>query len=485
MKTNRLKFVIGIAMSIAVLFSSCKDEYIASSLAGLTEFGFEVHTNIPGLENIAFTIDQSTKTITNADELPYETDVTALVPVFEAIAKTTVMIGTEELVSGTKAYDFSSPVMVTVVAEDGVTKASYTVTVNVSQVNPEGVSWAKRVTAIHDMSYETVQAVYFNGKHRAIYGSTANGIVASKYMTSTDGISWTENAVEAATFPLGSHQTMFVFNNKMYIMGYVSLVVQYGYTSLSGKPEVWESTDGETFTKTTSTFVFAGSGVDYAVFPLENQLWVLGGQSIAFGNINGTRAADAELYGPASIKPFIQNTSDMVSWVMGDQTQMLQAAAQARYTANVVHDGAMYMIGGQRSGGYLSSDVWSSTDGYTWTLVSTGAFTARMGASAISYDGKIWLLGGQTGIGTCTAELLVSEDGGVTWMAPEEDALLPEAFTARAGQAVYLDDENTIWVVGGYAAEKVEVDNEGTITYTETKTGLKDVWSGKLNKLEE
>ena len=68
MKTNLLKFVMGFVLPVALVFTACEDDAPKSSLTGLTAFGFMADSNIPGLENIEFTIDQTNYTITNTDE---------------------------------------------------------------------------------------------------------------------------------------------------------------------------------------------------------------------------------------------------------------------------------------------------------------------------------------------------------------------------------------------------------------------------------
>ena len=489
MKTNYLKFVIGLLLSVTVVFTSCKDDEVKSDLAGLTAFGFAAHANIPGLENVIFTVDQINNTITNVDELPYMTNVSALTPVFEAINKTTVTVGGTEVVSGVSVLDFTSPVSVVVTAEDGVSKVSYTVTVKVSQVNPEGVSWVKEQGAVTADPYQTVVSVFFKGKYRAIYGSVSSGVASSKYYTSTDGVAWTKETFVDENFPVGSHHDLIVHNDKLYVLAHFTITYPWGpsFAMPGVSNKIWESSDGSTFTKLTNGFkIPSGGKINAAMYSTAGKLWVVGGNTTGFGNPDGTKAIDAEFYGPAGLSTQIHNTTNLSAWEEGE-TDVLPEGAPRRYSANVVHNNKMFMIGGQFKGGYLSSDVWSSADGKTWTLVSTGAITARMKAGVISYDNKLWLIGGQTGLGVCSSEILVSEDEGLTWAAPEEDALLPAEFTPRAGHAVYLDANNKVWIVGGYSAVKISETNPETqvVTYKEELTSLGDVWSGKLNKLTE
>lgn len=484
MNTNSFKLIMAFVLPMAIFFTACKKDNVSkSSLTGITAFSFMTNSNIPGLENVEFEIDQINHTITNTEELPYQADVAELVAEFEAIEKTVVTVAGKTQQSGKTANNFSSPVDYAVTAEDGITQVTYKVTVNVSQVNPEGVSWVKKQAAVISDAYQTVTSIYFNGKYRSIYGSIANNIPTSKYMTSTDGVSWTEVSIDKTNFPIGSRQEMIVFNNKLYICGYLTATDPWGigYLIPGNLKEIWESKDGETFTKLSSTYTFDGDKVNSALYVLDSKLWVVGGNTLAFGNADGTKPLDAEFARPAGLSNRIHHTSDMLAWNEAE-TDILQENALRRYAATTVHNNKMYMIGGQLKDGSLSSDVWSSTDGKTWTLVGTGGFTARMKAAVISYDNKLWLIGGQTGLGACSSEMLVSEDDGVTWATPEDDALLPKDFTARAGHSAYLDADNTVWIVGGYTSTATTSEGASKPDGEEIKQ-LYDVWSGKLNKL--
>lgn len=71
----------------------------------------------------------------------------------------------------------------------------------------------------------------------------------------------------------------------------------------------------------------------------------------------------------------------------------------------VVYNGAMWVIGGFSSGGN-NNDVWSSTNGITWNQVlangvsSITHFSKRWGFSALVYNNAMWLMGGASGIST-------------------------------------------------------------------------------------
>jgi len=101
----------------------------------------------------------------------------------------------------------------------------------------------------------------------------------------------------------------------------------------------------------------------------------------------------------------------------------------------------MWTLGGFSSA--LSNEVYSSTDGATWTLrTTTGIFSARDNFAAAVLNGKIYVIGGNTA-GGAVGDLYSSTDG-VTWQLVSTSTALP----ARYGHtAVVLN--GAIYVIGG------------------------------------
>lgn len=134
MRTGLQKVAIGCVLFMVFLFTSClPEDDVKSSLTGLTSFGFTADENIPGLENIEFTINALNRTITNSVPLPYNSDVTSLIATFKAIDKTTVTVKGVMQESGVTVNDFSRTINYVVTAENGWTEITYEVKVKVSQ----------------------------------------------------------------------------------------------------------------------------------------------------------------------------------------------------------------------------------------------------------------------------------------------------------------------------------------------------------------
>ncbi len=96
----------------------------------------------------------------------------------------------------------------------------------------------------------------------------------------------------------------------------------------------------------------------------------------------------------------IWSSSNGVDWeqVTGN-AGFLPKTAHAVFTV----DGKIFVYGGigwNYSTNYISDDLWYSSDGKLWTLVTwqmTG--TPRIRAKALVFNGKVWLLGGATDTG--------------------------------------------------------------------------------------
>ena len=120
----------------------------------------------------------------------------------------------------------------------------------------------------------------------------------------------------------------------------------------------------------------------------------------------------------------------------------------------------LWVIGGFDGWDYLN-DVWSSSDGKSWTReTAAAAFPARSGHACIVYNGKIWLTGGYSEVSGLFDDVWNSSDG-KNWVSASNSA----AYYARSAHsmAVFADK---LWIIGG---ETVDGNN--------TPTLLDDCWS--------
>jgi concanavalin A-like lectin/glucanase superfamily protein len=111
-----------------------------------------------------------------------------------------------------------------------------------------------------------------------------------------------------------------------------------------------------------------------------------------------------------------------------------------------------------------NSEVWSSTDGLNWTLVTIAPWERRHNAGYVVFDDKMWIVGGDRETGHYQNDVWCSSDG-VNWQ--EVTASVPWA--NRATQYVLEFDEQ-IWLMGGQQIFETGVPPGPVVGYN-------DVWS--------
>ena len=120
-------------------------------------------------------------------------------------------------------------------------------------------------------------------------------------------------------------------------------------------------------------------------------------------------------------------------------------AARAQHSS-VVFNNKMWVLGGRTCCGGRYDDVWSSSDGENWTLVTDDpGWVARAGHASVVYDNKMWVIGGQTTssqAGTLS-DVWYSEDG-ETWTMATDQA----SFGKRTAHNL-LSYNGKMWIVSG------------------------------------
>lgn len=453
-------------------FQSCrKDKEPLSNLTGISSF------SIQGFEDYTFTIDQNALTITNVDSLPYQTDPN-LVAIFNIIEGSTIDVNGTPQVSGQTSNNFTNEVIYVTTAEDGVTTRSYKVKVNISQIDPNTVSW-QRVTEDGGWGpYATSNVGYFNNSHWA-FGAQSGGFgsLSSGTFKSTDGATWTDVSVNIDPFPFASRQSaVFGFQNKMWLFGGLlpPLPLEGGGTSFAQVTNrVWSSSDGSTWTETIPEAGTSWSGRErIPVVVFQDKLWIVGGNGYpGFGNPNA----------PGTPLNDVWSSSNGTDWTEVLPNQPDVSETPNRFVARTnpavfVHDGKIYVAGGRNASGTLLNDVWTSSNGSTWTELSvTGKFDPVWAHQIVSYNGQLFLLGGyvkdEANADVIQNTMWISEDDGVTWFKADasDPRTLPGNFPGRAFFSMYVHD-NAIWISGG------EYMDGGARAYRN------DTWKGALVK---
>ena len=133
----------------------------------------------------------------------------------------------------------------------------------------DGYNWTE-ATSSADWSARAAASLVFDNKMWILGGSASSGLKNDVWY-STDGTNWTQATSSAGWSARNSHRAV-VFDNKMWVMG--------GGRSASngdtGYKDVWYSTDGANWTRATNSMFTKGRG-GIALTTFNSKMWVIGG----------------------------------------------------------------------------------------------------------------------------------------------------------------------------------------------------------------
>ena len=179
----------------------------------------------------------------------------------------------------------------------------------------------------------------------------------------------------------------------------------------------------------------ARAGAGALVF--RDRMWLLGGWN-----------PGDKVHFPLICNSEVWSSADGISWTLENP----HAPWEGRHTAGyVVHDGQIWIVGGDCNQGHYQNDVWSSADGIHWDLAQDRVpWAPRALHYTLTFDGRIWVMGGQTlpdfggGDEVFYNDVWSSEDG-ISWTRVIEHA--PWAPRGMIGGFVVHD--NKMWILGG------------------------------------
>ncbi len=334
----------------------------------------------------------------------------------------------------------------------------------------DGVNWTQETAHAAFPGRIRSSATVLNNKVWVL-GGDLGSTVTNDVWSSSDGVNWTQATAGAAWGERNGHRAE-AFNGKLWVMG------GSDFTSYDSKSDVWSSSDGVNWTQAAARAWPARDIFASAVF--NSQLVVMGGHG--GGNDVWSSSDGANWTGPGTSSgaawlmrggmPALSFNNKM--WVLGGNddnfipyqdvwsssdgaswTQETAAAPwPARYAhAAVVFNNKMWVMGGGTGSASLH-DVWSSSDGVNWTqATASAAWSARQRPKVVSFNGKMWLMGGLAG-STKLSDVWSSSDG-ITWTLANANA-----WPGRYGHQALVYN-NKMWVMGGNS----------------TSSALNDVWS--------
>ena len=157
----------------------------------------------------------------------------------------------------------------------------------------------------------------------------------------------------------------------------------------------------------------------------------------------------------------VWNSSDGKTWALIKRNTHLDdnfdpaSDWEARHTAGyVVHQGKMWIVGGDPLLGHYQYDVWNSSDGRTWHWVNRDKpvpWGPRVLHHTFVLHDKIWIIGGQTLPQFAPAEEVFYHDvwnsaDGVTWNRVEMTRPFSPCRGMIGGQAIF---KGRVWLLGG------------------------------------
>ena len=236
----------------------------------------------------------------------------------------------------------------------------------------DGVIWEEVTASAGWSSRSAHSSVVFDGKLWVI-GGTDNTSYFDDVWSSTDGATWTQETAAAGWSGRFGHSSV-VYGSKLWVIG---------GNDGSYQDDVWSSSDGATWTQVTISGGSWSGRLGHSVVVFDDKLWVIGGY----------RYDSSHIY-----LNDVWSSTDGASW-----TQATASAAWSgrRYHSSVVYDDKLWVLGGYRFDGsnnvYLA-DVWSSSDGASWTEETpSDAWSGRSGHSSVVFGGYLWVLGGTEG----------------------------------------------------------------------------------------
>jgi hypothetical protein len=262
-----------------------------------------------------------------------------------------------------------------------------------------------------------MSVVAYNNKLWVIGGQTASG-TSSEVWSSDDGQTWTSPRQEICDACFGPHllTSSFVFQDKIWVVG----------NFYNNGNDVWTTTDGSTWTQVTAAAAWGSRRLEQTLV-FSGELWLMGGEN-------------NDLYND------VWHSPDGVSW-----TEMPQTFWNPRQNfGSITFNGKMWVMGGSGPG-HMFNDVWSSANGTDWTEVTNhAAWNPRQGFGLSVFDGKLWVMGGLVTINPTTGEQAYGHDvwsssDGATWTRIDNQTADWDS-RAYFGTATF---DGKLWVFGG------------------------------------
>ena len=250
------------------------------------------------------------------------------------------------------------------------------------------------------------------------------------------------------------------------------------FNSGNSRNDVWRSADGRSWVRLVENAQFPAR-YGHQMVSYGGSLWVVGGDGLrndVWRSADGTTWEAVAISGSHFSRRFYHQ---MVSvggrlWVMGGYdgaadrevwsstdgsswTRATDSATQGRYYFQAVaHRGSLWILGGAERDDFLHNDVWYSGDGVNWVSVAVSGqkWSGRRSHRVVSFAGSLWVVGGYDG-SSLQNDVWRSADGREWTLVPATG----NRFSARQGHQLVAQG-GRLWVVGGLTDTSNSISHE-------------------------
>lgn len=453
---NRSISIIAVLMTVVTMMTSClKDDTEVTTYddAAITSFSLgtlkrvlntktksgkdTVIQTTASCASYAFTIDQEKGLIYNIDSLPKGVDASKALVTISTLNSGYVFLKSltsDSLFaygSSTDSLDFSKPREIHCIANNGKHMKKYNVDVRVHTEARDSFYWKQLPGSTELAALEDMHAL--NAGNRIMVYGTVNGVAKLYSSAQTDGCSWSEHTLPAAT-----EVSMTAINNTLYCltggMVYVADVSEIQSHGTLAFTKVADATGLRTLVAATVTEVTALSD--------ENSLMVShdGGATWTMDSL-GDDTAYLPQRDVNGIRCRVTTNKD-VDKVLLIGNRGVEADKTCVVWSKVVDNGMP-----ERTENWIFQPFYS---GSTHPAPSLDHMTVT------TYYNGMLMIGGK-GIGACEMEPLskmyYSDDNGQTWRNDSRFAL-PSTFDSSATSfAMVSDSSNKLWIIGGTSGQ--------------------------------